>query len=217
MIALSSSVSLAQTNGIYIGIEGGPNRTWISGNEYFNKSGNSKKAANFFAGASFELCFTENTALKTGLAFERKGVKFTSIVRDDFSNPIGGVPARTYLDYLTLPLMAKIAFGKNPKFFVNAGPYIGYLLSQKDVVYDDEFMHTVFTVDNSDRYKKLDMGVAAGLGTEVALTDQVKLSLEVRHNLGVYNIYSVPTFFNGIMKTNSTNLLFGLAYKIKEY
>jgi opacity protein-like surface antigen len=217
IIALSSSVSFAQTHGMYIGTEGGPNRTSIWGNEYITKSGEPKKAPNFFTGASFEFCFTEFTSLRTGLAFERKGVRFMSVVRDEYSNPIGSVPARNYLDYLTLPLMAKVAFGKKPKFFVNAGPYIGYLISQKDVIYDSEFMNAVITVNNSERYKKLDMGFTAGLGTEMPLTDKVKLSFELRQNLGVYNVYNVPTFFDGIMKTNSTNLLFGLAYKIKEY
>jgi hypothetical protein len=39
----------------------------------------------------------------------------------------------TILDYLEIPVLARLAFGRGARFFVNAGPYVGYLVRAKAV------------------------------------------------------------------------------------
>jgi len=39
----------------------------------------------------------------------------------------------TILDYIEVPLLAEFAWGKKPRLFINAGPYVGFLVRAKTV------------------------------------------------------------------------------------
>jgi len=70
--------------------------------------------------------------------------------------------------------------------------------------------------DNTDNFERLDFGIATGLGVNFPIRNNIFMSLEVRNNLGLSNISSLPVGNDGKIKTNSTNLLIGIAYKFGE-
>jgi hypothetical protein len=47
------------------------------------------------------------------------------------------------------------------------------------------------------------------------MKEKIALSFEVRNNLGMNDISTLPISNNGTIKTNSTQLLLGIVYKLK--
>ncbi|SIQ56258.1 porin family protein [Pontibacter lucknowensis] len=214
LLTLSSTAAIAQNNGITIGIEGGPNRSKLWGNEFVDEGGNIKRADNFSTGISLEYSFTELLSLRSGIGFERKGITYQVQHMNEWGNQSELIPGRSNYDYLILPLMARMTLGSKPIFFLNAGPYLGFLLKQMDVTESSQ-LQSGSSMDNTENFKRLDMGFSAGLGAGMPVTKKTILTLELRHNLGLYNISSTPVYNDGAIKTKSTNLLLGIAYKLK--
>ena len=214
VLVLGSTASFAQNNGISIGIEGGPNRSSFWGNDFIKQQKTLEKPTFFSAGATFEYTFTELLSLKTSLGFERKGVKSEAQVMDATGYKTGVFKWHSRHDYLILPLLAKVSLGKKPTFFANAGPYVGYLLKET-VVSEDHELRPGTSTDLTEYNKRLDMGMTIGLGTGIPVSATTSLTLELRHNLGLYNTSKVPVYNNGEVRTSSTNLLLGIAYKLK--
>jgi hypothetical protein len=91
----------------------------------------------------------------------------------------------TILDYVEIPVMARFSFGGNIRFFINAGPYVGYLVRAKAVtrgtsaLYLDEAGTIPVIIppdteplvvpldadtDVKDSLKKTNVGLAGGAG-----------------------------------------------------
>jgi Outer membrane protein beta-barrel domain len=114
-----------------------------------------------------------------------------------------------------LPFNTKIKskiFGQKVQFFVNAGPYFGYLIKQTFVRTGDNIPTT--TSNNTSLNNWFDTGISTGLGLSVPIKTKFAFSFEVRNNLGLYNVSDVPAINNGTIKTNSINFLFGFTYKL---
>ncbi len=217
LLTLGSTVTLAQEGNFTLGIEGGPNRSTLWGNDFIQQGKKSKaleNTTNFSTGVSLEYSFTDLLSLRSGIAFERKGLIYRVQHRNEQGNQSEVVTGRGNYDFLMLPLMAKVTLGSKPIFFVNAGPYLGFLLKQTDV-YESSELRSSSSMDNTDTFKRLDMGVSAGLGIGMPITEKTKLTLEIRHNLGLNNISDVPVYNSETIKTKSTNLLLCIAYKLK--
>lgn len=108
--------------------------------------------------------------------------------------------------------MARYSLGQGKNFFVNAGPYLGILLKHEQV-YDAVNQLPEAKVDGTDDVQRIDYGFSVGLGGQVNLQDNLKLSLELRNNLGLYNVTKTPeVIIGGDAITNSTNILLGLSY-----
>jgi hypothetical protein len=217
LLNLSSAVTLAQSGSLTIGLEGGPNRSTLWGNEHiqqYKKSRALENVTNYSSGVSVEYSFTDLLSLRSGIAFERKGLSYKVYHLDQWGNQSEEIPGRKNFDYIILPLMARVTIGNKPIFFVNAGPYLGFLLRQTDLLESSSLQHGSST-DYTETYKRLDMGISAGIGAGLPITERAMLTMEVRHNLGLYNISDVPVYNGGTVKTKSTNLLIGIAYKLK--
>ncbi|MBC6995200.1 PorT family protein [Lewinella lacunae] len=150
--------------------------------------------------------------MRTNVAFERKGSVLTSQTTDINGNPLGEITVNTNFNYLTLPILLRATFGKKFHYFINAGPYFGYLIKQNFVSQGDNF--PVTTSDNTSLIKRFDTGISTGLGLSVPIKTAFAFSFEVRNNLGLYNVSAVPVANMGTIKTNSTNLLLGFTYKL---
>lgn len=150
--------------------------------------------------------------MRTNLAFERKGGKFTSPATDINGTPIGELTAHSSIDYLTFPVLVRATFGNKIQYFINAGPYFGYLLKDRLVSKGDNI--PTATDDYTAFDKRFDTGISTGVGLFVPLNTKFAVSFEIRNNLGLYNISAFPVTNNGTIKTNSTNFLFSFTYKL---
>ena len=95
---------------------------------------------------------------------------------EDFNGPLFD-DATSTLNYLELPLLVKLNFGEEAKFFVMAGPSIGYLLGENTV--DENGDEIVIDLDD---YNRLDLGAHLGAGFGVG-----PVVIDVRYLLGVSN------------------------------
>ena len=105
---------------------------------------------------------------------------------------------RRNLDYIEIPVFAHIYFGKQAKFFVNAGPQIAFRLSQSySANFDPYATASLPGFPNSNRRneqltmdvtQKVDYGIAAGIGCEYNINPTNSVSLEARYYFGLGNI-----------------------------
>lgn len=211
-LVLAFCRTYGQTNKYEYGIEGGPSLISLHGNQVISEFHNS--TIGFTSGLFFQYNFKKIISLRTNLAYERKGSTIKGKVLDEIGNSIGNVRSNLNFDYLTIPILVRATFGNKYLFFVNTGPYLGYLLKQTIVSRGEKIPTT--TKNEASLYKKIDLGISAGLGLLIPYKQHFAFSLEVRNNLGLYNVSAEPIMNGGSIKTNSTNLLFGLVYKFGE-
>lgn len=131
------------------------------------------------------------------------------------------------LTYLQLPILTHIFFG-NSKFkgFFNAGPEVGYMISENTSTNFD--VNNILNIDgfpntnrNTEQYKlsissKFDYGISAGLGMELMSKHKNSFVLEGRFYYGLGNIFSShkKDYFSA---SNSMSIMvtFGYMYRIK--
>jgi len=210
ILILCSSLVFGQTNKYEVGLELGPSLNSLRGNDILDKNNDFSFA--FSSGLTFQYNFPKFISIRTNISFERKGLTTQGSATDQDGNQIGELTIHSNFDYLTIPILGRLTFGKKINFFVNAGPYIGYLIKQTDVT--EAFGEYPKTEnDNTDNFKRTDLGITTGLGVRFPIKNKLFLSLEIRNNFGLTNISSVPVVNDGAIKTNSTNLLIGIEYR----
>jgi hypothetical protein len=124
--------------------------------------------------------------------------------------PLGPSTTKYNYNYVTVPMLARASFGKNVQFFVNAGPYIGGLLSTI----------TYFTVSNktyksnvTQYNKRVDAGITSGICVSIPFATKYVVTAEERNNVGLLNI-SKNVVNNQSIKTNSFVALIGFGYRV---
>lgn len=202
----------SQRNKIDAGLEGGFNisslrRTYLG--EY--QKGYSNLIA-YSGGGFLQYNFPKIISVRTGAYYEKKGATYKEDVT--IIQTTGGVIEKTGVkenfEYLLVPVLIKATFGSKINYFVNAGPYVGFLLKQTKSIdsYDGKPAEEREFTDN---YSRTEYGLSAGLGLGYNLNEKIGLSFEVRDNLGNTNLISI---FEESLKTNTLNFLFGAYIKI---
>lgn len=102
------------------------------------------------------------------------------------------------LNYIEVPVMSHIYFGRRGKFFFNAGPEIAYYLGdhiKSNFDYHDTSDLEGFNDKNRrveqltmDVSQKLDFGIVAGLGGEFSINRTNSISVEARIYYGIGNV-----------------------------
>ena len=190
--------SFAQNN-LKFGINGGMTYSSFRGNpsvENFNSG------IDFLTGFSFEYNLKERFSLIVNLNYDRKRAS-QSLYTEFIENPddpgfYGNVKIILKKQFITLPILVRYKFGNKNDFYINGGPFISYLLkSQLSNDYDNT------SSNETKNFKKIDYGLAFGIGKTFKLKNNNEISFEIRENLGLTDISSI----NGPIKTNSFNLI----------
>ena len=98
------------------------------------------------------------------------------------------------MNYIEIPFLAHLAFGKEQRglqFFINLGPQIGFLISEKET-FSDPFnpTHIVTYQYGKMANNKFDYGIAAGLGVELKTRKTGNFLIEGRFYFGLSDFYS---------------------------
>ena len=125
------------------------------------------------------------------------------------------------INYIQVPIFAHLAWGKETKglqFFVQAGPQMGFYLSDKtDINFElsnrnrsDRVNNTVVQ-DTMAIERKFDYGIAAGAGLEYSHPNIGHFLLEARYYYGLGNIYgdSKRDFFG---RSNYGSIILKMTY-----
>jgi hypothetical protein len=192
-----------------------------------------------FAAAVLPLSAAAGVGVKGGYAWSN--LKFAGATDvptlTDLKNPVGGVyfsiglglfsiqPEVLYVrqgarmealpdwmedrvDYIQVPVLLKIHILPGPiSPMIYGGPYGAYLLSAKGVSFIGGVTETV---DIKDQITSTDYGVVFGGGIDFRLP-VIKLSAEVRYNLGLANVAKNPDPGMSV-KTKSLMVLVGIGF-----
>ncbi|AWK07315.1 PorT family protein [Flavobacterium crocinum] len=163
----------ANAQEVKYGVKGGLNLSSLSGD---TDGMDLKSKFGFHAGGFVEIKFSEKFAIQPELLYSTQGTRF-----DDME--VEGYKTKTCFnfDYINVPVMFK--YFAVEKFFIEAGPQIGFLTSAKARVKVDQL-----NIDNKEdikeNFESIDFGLNFGAGYE--FTENIFAS--ARYNLGLANI-----------------------------
>jgi hypothetical protein len=206
LLVFAVNFSHAQSNRYDWGIEGGPNLSTL---RIPNRQPNSILYGS--AGFIFQYNTRKILSFKTGFSYQQKGTQLSG----NYSNPDGhsafyspSGKSTFSFDYISLPLLVKASFGKKVQFFVNAGPYIAFLLSGTNKFTYGDY---VYINRNIKEFKRLDFGIASGAGFAVSIKKSWMVHIEFRNYLGAQQILVNigDKFF-----TNTTDMRLGVVYRL---
>ncbi len=215
-ISIGSISNLQAQNSMFdLGLEGGPNLSTVNiTSPLFDV--NTDPIVFGSGGFIFQYNFKNFLSIKTGLSYQRKGFQFSETPFLSANGDFIGSGRTVYsLDYMTLPILVKASFGKKVQFFVNAGPYVGFLLGKTE--------RTKLTLNDSEQISKnkdmtglnrWDLGVSGGIGIAIPIRTYWVISVEARNYTGLMDIAESS---NVRWITNTTDLRIGVAYKIGFY
>lgn len=167
----SAAVNAQDKGNIEFGFNAGFNMSTVSSDE-----DNAEINQTFNIGASADYYFSDRWSIKVKAIYDRKGWD------RDFITDIDGnmVPTNIDLDYLTIPVMANWHFGGKRNWYLNFGPYVGFLMTAEE---------TTFNTDIKDVFNTTDAGLALGIGVKIPLNDKLKLFIEYDGQYGFGEIF----------------------------
>lgn len=210
VLALLLSITVVKAQlGSHIGFNVGPSISVFHGSDYAE---NFRSKTGLAAGITYQYAFNTTFALHTGLLYESKGIT-SRVTLDPFDID---VRTRSNFSYLAIPVLfrAHLMPDKKLRPFINAGPYFGFLMRQMNVQRSDNNGNIdIERTNNTDNFNAFDVGLSGGIGLDFLITSNMHLDLEVRDNLGFYNINeSNDADFR--LKNNSLNFLIGMQFSI---
>ena len=208
-------LNYSQNSNIKFGIQAGLNYSTFLGYDVpaaFDPFYSEKPAFAFLGGINFECLIKEKWSLKVELNYERKSQKADNNMEfvDGDAYGVYHFTSKKNYDYLVLPIMVKYCFSEENSFYVNGGPFIGYLL-KSNVTNDLEDIEGINNdpVETTNLNNKTDFGVSIGLGKIIEVNEKGSIFIEIRENLGLTNTSKKKVWGNGEAKSNSLNLIIG--------
>jgi opacity protein-like surface antigen len=172
------SVSFAQSRSP---LEFGANIGFNSANiAYANSNASSDYLGGFNAGVSLEYYFSNRWGIKGKLIYDQKGWGngFLTYYDGTQTTEIDGV--NIHLNYITVPIMANWHFGRTRNWYLNFGPYVGFLMNAKE---------SSSNTDVKDGFNSTDFGLAAGIGVKFPVSNRVKMFIEADGQSGITDIF----------------------------
>lgn len=177
-----------------------------------------------------EKYFNSICAVVAEVNYAQVGWKESILTMEDepVINAVTGL-AEEYLrdmTYVQIPVLARMGWGRERRgvqFFVQAGPQVGFFLNEKTKMnfpwdsrtpkYEDGTGRTssVVAQDTMSVQRKVDYGIAGGLGLELSLKDVGHFLLEGRYYYGLGDIFdnSKRDYFG---RSNLSNITVKLTY-----
>ena len=147
---------LTQANAQNFGFKGGYNYSSFNGD--VAKDNTLKGLSSFYVGALLELPLGDVISLQPEVIYSRQGAAWEQ------KNILGEFKKDLKLDYLNIPVMAKVNLGP---LFLQGGVQFGFLVGKPEVSYTRGAQRVTEKVDK-DAYAAFDFGVGAGLGVNLS-------------------------------------------------
>ena len=147
---------LTQANAQNFGFKGGYNYSSFNGD--VAKDNTLKGLSGFYVGALLELPLGDVLSIQPEVIYSRQGAAWEQ------KNILGEFKKDLKLDYLNIPVMAKVNLGP---LFLQGGVQFGFLVGKPEVSYTRGAQSETEKVDK-DAYASFDFGVGAGLGVNLS-------------------------------------------------
>lgn len=172
---LFNTVNAQGAGDIEIGIGAGVNVSSVS-NLYYSAD----SRISFNLGATGDYYFSDRWSLKARLIFDQKGWANGFVNNQDTGST---VISDFKVNYLTVPVMANWHFGSSRNWYLNFGPYVGFLVSVND---------SKLGLDLKEAFVGKDFGLAYGIGYKFKL-----------NNMNLFVEYESQGGFSDIFKDNN--------------
>lgn len=176
----------------WVGVQGGATGSMV----WFLPSVNQTYLLGYHGGISFRHISEKHLGLHVELNLTQRGFK-----------ELNGQFSRRF-DYVELPFLSHIYFGRTVQFFFQVGPKLGYLLNDQVVINhtgDTTAPQRTLPVTN-----KFDYGFSAGLGMSIPIAKQL-VQLYTRANFSANNLFPA-TINDPFSQSNSINLSLSLSW-----
>lgn len=178
LVVLGSFGAIAQTKGdVEFGVNIGYNSSVVSVDTYSSENGDGLNI-----GFSTDYYFSDSWSIKGKLIYDQKGWNKGFYEERNFDPSTADMYYITNynLNYLTIPVMANWHFGKKRNWYLNFGPYAGFLLNAKE---------TQGKRDVTDNFNSTDFGIALGIGVKIPLNEKLKISFEYDAQSGISDVF----------------------------
>jgi hypothetical protein len=194
-----------------LGLEGGPSVTRLWGDHHIPQ--NYETGKGLYGGLTYNYRINSRLLLCTGIGYEKKGAEAMLTATDGSGTPTGEIESRLGYNYIIVPALGKVSFGKNIRLFLKAGLFLGKMLSVNSITEAGDLVPET-KLDVSEYTRGGDFGLTSGVGADLPLNELLSLSLELRTNLGLVDTNKNQAAGNGSIRTVSTNLLLGISYNL---
>lgn len=150
-------------------------------------------------GLAADYFFSDRWSIKGKLTYDQKGWDNGS-----FEDENGFYTTDYNLNYLTVPVMANWHFGSKRNWYLNFGPYVGFLMSAKETTGD---------VDVKEAFNSTDFGLALGIGVKIPVSDKLKISIEYDGQGGFSDVFKDSDGYRIQNSRNSFNV--GINFMMK--
>ncbi|MGL2966234.1 porin family protein [Flavobacterium sp. XGLA_31] len=192
-----TTISSAQKKGdVEFGLNIGYNSSSVSNSR---ETSDSKSGFNF--GGSADYYFSRAWSIKGKLIYDQKGWD-NGFIEDSQTGFQYNTDYR--LNYLTIPIMANWHFGNDRNWYLQFGPYMGFLLSAEE---------TRFGTDVKKAFNTNDFGLTLGIGVKIPVSDKVKLFFEFDGQGGVDDIFKQNDY--SAVTNSRTSINFGANFLLK--
>ncbi|WP_442847151.1 porin family protein [Leeuwenhoekiella sp. H156] len=130
-----------------------------------------KSLIEYSGGAFGNYYFSEQWSLKLKAIYERKG--FAEGFYDNKKTDI-------VFNMISVPITANYYFGNNNNWYVNLGPYMGFMIAAKA---------TWFNTDITRIFNSTEYGIAGGIGYKLPISDQLDVFAEIDNQAGLSDIF----------------------------
>lgn len=162
--------------GVRIGFSGALTNVEISGMDR-------KPHFGFVAGGVFEYWTSNRFAIHTNLIYSMKGAEYS------LDLGIASADITWKFDYLSIPILAKIAFGERTKFYLLVGPEFSFLLSAKQKTEAEGLgLQASDEVDLKDYMSSFEVALSSGMGVDIPMGNMV-FFIESRGSIGLTDIF----------------------------
>ena len=188
LCCISASAQTHYHSNISLGIKGGCDVSTV----FFHPSVPQKWPVGGQAGVMFRYIEENHFGLIAELDWQQRGWG------EDFED--APYHYRRTLEYIEIPVMAHIYFGRRGRFFINLGPEISFLLGEHtkanfnphDITNLPDFpvKNRTNIQQTINAQNKIDYGITGGLGGEFSINQRNALFFEVRAYFGLGNLFS---------------------------
>jgi len=222
-----------------IGMHGGPSIPSIEGGTNEVSQGYTSRVGPYF-GVFLDYEMREHFSLRGEINYASQGGQRNGMqpILPDPSLPVPSGTAlyasfdnETILDYLEIPFMARLTWGGARRFFVDAGPFIGFLIRAKTVTSGSSLLYTNASgtplvvppdyqplpaadfggeINVRQDINSTNAGIAGGVGLETPLGPG-DIVFSVHFSYGLTNIQK-DTELNGKNNTGALAVIIGYSY-----
>jgi hypothetical protein len=196
VLGIFSLAKAQQSKGIEFGVGIGLNSATII-EDYDSRNG---LKWGFNIALSADKYFSDKWSLKLKAIYDQKGTRNGMLSEGDILYN-RDVP----LNYITVPVMANLHFGKTRNWYFNFGPYAGFLLDAKT----SSIAGKTYSIKH--RFNSVDVGLGYGIGVKIPVAKKLKFFIETEAQNGVTKLYK-STYLTEATRTFRGSFNIGLNF-----